>query len=510
MSRAKMKFKPITEDIGGLSKEELDARWELWRQGDLSWKLDDCQLPMYDEITNQSTMDSTMLISRRFGKSFTCLIAEIELCIQQDLIICKHACPTQKMVKEMIYPQLRIIFQDAPPEFNLDDMWNATEGKLKFPKTQSMITIAGTDGNNADNLRGTYAHIATCDEAGFMENLTYVVRQILRPQLLTTGGKIVLISTPNPRELAHEFHTEFVFPAEAAGKLLKLTIHDNKRLTEAEIQREIDSYPLKERDPAFIAEYLVEIPKVSEATIMPEFSLNKAEIVDDTLRLPNVCDTYVSGDVGVRDLTVFLFGYYDFNTATLCILDEYVSNGTEQTTESIVNAIKLKESTVFTTTEGFSIEPTKRVMDNALQMINDFNRTHGLRFIATKKDNKFAAVNEVRDLLASGRIKIHPRCRHLIYHMEHGKWKDKKGIKAEFDTLPDSIDGSIKGGHIDAQDAIIYMVRNVNFNRKPKGNIVPTIANENQHYGNANVQSNNPIREMMNKITGNKFTKRKK
>lgn len=509
MSRAKMKFKPITEDIGGLSKEELDARWELWRQGDLSWKLDDCQLPMYDEITDQSTMDSTMLISRRFGKSFTCLIAEIELCIQQDLIICKHACPTQKMVKEMIYPQLRIIFQDAPPEFNLEEMWNATEGKLKFSKTQSMITIAGTDGNNADNLRGTYAHMATCDEAAFMENLTYVVRQILRPQLLTTGGKIVLISTPNPRELAHEFHTEFVFPAEASGKLLKLTIHDNKRLTEAEIQREINSYPLKENDPAFIAEYLVEIPKISEATVMPEFSLNKNDIVDSTLVLPEICDTYVSGDVGVRDLTVFLFGYYDFKTAQLCILDEYVSNGTEQTTESIANAIKLKEQSTFTTNFGRFINPTKRVMDNALQMINDFSRLHGLRFIATKKDNKFAAVNEVRDIISAGRLKIHPRCKHLIYHMEHGKWKDKKGIKAEFDTLPDSIDGNIKGGHQDAQDAIIYMVRNVSFNRKPKDNSTISELTQDQ-YRNSSNEPISAMKNMMNKITGNNFTKRKK
>ena len=449
MSRAKMKFKPIVEDINGLSREELEARWELWRQGDLSWKLDECQLPIYDEILNQENMDSTLLISRRYGKSYTCLITEIEVCIQQPLIICKHACPTQKMVKEMIYPQLRIIFQDAPPEYDLDQMWNATEGKLKFPNG-SFITIAGTDGNNADNLRGTYAHLAFCDEAAFMENLTYVVRQILRPQLLTTGGKIVLLSTPNPRDLTHEFHTEFVFPAEAAGKLIKMTIYDNKRLTKEEIEREIRSYPLGDKDPAFRAEYLVEIPKVSEASVFPEFSLNKHNIVDPNLELVEGNETYIAGDVGVRDLTAFVFGYYDYKNATLCILDEYISNGTEQTTEGIANAIKLKESINFKTKNGIHIPPSKRIMDNQLQMINDFNRLHSLRITATKKDNKFAAVNDLRDLFANGRVKIHPRCKHLIYHLEHAKWKDKKGIKAEFDRLADSMDGEIKGGHVDA------------------------------------------------------------
>ena len=49
--------------------------------------------------------------------------------------------------------------------------------------------------------------------------------------------------------------------------------------------------------------------------------------LDDTLELPELCDTYVAGDVGVKDLTAYLFGYYDFEKATLCILDEYISNG---------------------------------------------------------------------------------------------------------------------------------------------------------------------------------------
>ena len=241
-------------------------------------------------------------------------------------------------------------------------------------------------------------------------------------------------------------------------------------MTKEQIQAEIDSYPLKEKDPAFLVEYMVEIPKVSEASVFPEFSQMKDDIIDDTLELPELCDTYVAGDVGVKDLTAYLFGYYDFEKATLCILDEFISNGLEQTTESIASAIKLKESINFK--QGSSIKyPTKRIMDNALQMINDFRKIHGLNFIATKKDNKFGAVNTVRDLLQQGRIKIHPRCKHLIYHMELCKWKDGKGVRAEFDHLPDSSDKLIMGGHADSADSLVYMVRNINFNKNPKNDI---------------------------------------
>lgn len=458
-----MIFKPILEE-GDISKEMREARWELWRMGDLSWKLQGCQKEMYDAITNQDETISTILASRRTGKSFTALVAEIEVCIQSPFIICKHACPTQKMVKEMIYPQLRIIFQDAPPEFDLESLWNISEGKLKFPNG-SMITIAGTDGNNADNLRGTYCHLATCDESGFMDNLDYVVKSILRPQTLTTGGKISLISTPNPTNIAHEFHTKYVFPAEASGKLTKFTIYDNTRISQEDINGIISDFTLGVEDPQFKVEYMVEIPKVTESTIVPEFASGRNQIVTEDFDIPNEVDFYVGGDHGVRDLSSFLFAFYDFKEAMLVVTDEWVGNGPEMTTTTIAEAIRRKEEIRFVTGNGFRKFPTKRVMDNNLQMIADLTRLHGLKFSATKKDNKVAQINNLRVLIEEGRLRIHPRCKNLIYHIEHAKWK--KGDKKVFDHLPPSTDGNLLGSHADCLDSLIYLVRNINFNKNP-------------------------------------------
>ena len=58
-------------------------------------------------------------------------MAAVEVCIQNPNAIVKYACPTQKMVKKMIYPALKVIFHDAPSEFSLDKLWNATEGELR-------------------------------------------------------------------------------------------------------------------------------------------------------------------------------------------------------------------------------------------------------------------------------------------------------------------------------------------------------------------------------------------
>lgn len=504
-----MKFVDVVESRE-MSQEETEARWELWRAGDLSWKLKPSQHKLYEALIDQDEIVTTATITRRGGKSFTALVTEIELCIQNPLIICKHACPTQKMVKEMIFPQLRIIFHDAPPEFDLDKMWNASEGKLHFPNG-SFISIAGTDGNNADNLRGTYCHFAVCDEAGFMDNLEYVVRQILRPQLLTTGGKMCLISTPNPRVVNHEFHTKFVFPAEALGKLIKFTIFENDLLTPEQIQQEIDSYPRGIDDPAFRVEYLVEVPRSSETSVVPEFYEMKKDIVFKTgeVEVPEYCDWYVSGDIGVKDLTVFIFGYYDFLNAQLVILDEWVKNGMDLTTTSIAAGIQEKETTWFKGINGTQETPKKRVMDNDLKLINDLRILHGLKFTATKKDNKIAQVNNLRVFIQEGRLKIHERCVHLIYHMENAQWKtSEKGVK-EFLHLDDSIDGKIKGGHADGLDTIVYMVRNLDQNSNPFP-YLPSRLTENQHRSRfkEEVDSRDKV-SLLKSITGN-FRRKKK
>ena len=103
-------------------------------------------------------------------------------------------------------------------------------------------------------------------------------------------------------------------------------------------------------------------------------------------------------------------------------------------------------------------------MDNDLKLLNDLQQIHEIMFIATKKDNKEAAVNNLRVWIQNDRIKIHPRCKHLLYHLEFGQW-DKN--RSKFKNLPDSQDKTIRGGHVDAVDALIYMVRNIHEHRNP-------------------------------------------
>ena len=439
-----------------------EARRKLWSLGEISYKLLGKQKDIYSYIRNNEKDVSIVLCSRRFGKSFSLCTSAIETCIRIPNAIVKYACPQQRMVTTIIKPIMRELLKDCPSE--LKPEWMAQEKIYRFPNG-SEIQIAGTDGGNAENLRGGYSHLCIVDEAGFCDDLDYVVNSIMLPTTDTTDGKLILASTPNFKDPNHEFHRKFAIPSEASGNIAKFTIYDSPMLTPEKIQKIIERYPGGVDNPKFKCEYMVEIPRSSETSVIPEFYFNKGNIVNSDVKKPSFYDAYVSMDVGFKDLTVALFAIYDFKEAKLKVLDEYVINGPEMTTTKIAEEIRKKESIRFINEETGEVEePYLRVMDNDLKLINDLSRLHGIQFIPTKKDNRDAAINNTRIWITEGRLEIHSRCKTLIYHLENAQWNKHR---TDFTHLEDSTDGEILGGHADALPALVYMIRNVIESRNP-------------------------------------------
>jgi len=438
---------------------------QLWRVGEISWKLMGKQKDIYKYIKDNSGDVSVVLCSRRFGKSYVLCSYAVETCLKIPNAVVKYACPTQSMVRTIIRPIMRKILEDCPED--LKPEWMSQEKVYKF-KNGSEIQVAGTDAGNADNLRGGSAQLCIIDEAAFCNDLDYVVNAILLPTTDTTDGKLILASTPNHKDPNHEFHEKFVFPFEAENRIAKFTIYESPMLTPAKIQKIINRYPGGEHNANFRCEYLVEIPISSELTVIPEFNKVKAEIVKEDLVAPSYYDAYVSMDVGFKDLTVALFSVYDFKNAKLKILDELVMNGPEMTTEKLAEEIAKKEALRFFDEETNEIiTPYLRVMDNDLKLLNDLSRLHQLQFIPTKKDNRDAAINNLRMWVGNGRIEIHPRCKTLIYHLERAQWNNQR---TDFKRLADSPDGNIRGGHADALASCQYLVRNILESRNPYPN----------------------------------------
>jgi len=444
-------------------QEIKEARARLWSIGNLEWKFDPTQKRMYEFWKGVEKKTTVINCARRLGKSYFLTIIAIQQCLQNPKSIVKFLQPEQKMIRINIRPIMNTIMEDCPvdlrPSFQTkDNIYKFTNG--------SEIQLAGTDNGNHEKLRGGDSHLCIIDEAAFVKSeLQYIVRSVLMPTTFLTGGKLLLSST-SPLEADHDF-AKYMEDAEINNSLFRVTLletlEDNKdvenpRFTPELIEEIIAEYPGGMSNDDFRRECLCEIIHDGENSIIPEFTDElKFDIVKPWPK-PAFYDSYVSMDVGFRDLTVVLFAYYDFENSVVVIEDELVMNGPTMTTEALAKNIKIKEHDLWTNpiSQEFS-PPYMRVSDNNLIMINDLQKLHGITFLPTAKDGKNEAVNKARIMIGGYRVYINPKCKVLIHHLKHGTWsKNKKS----FNRSPDN-------GHYDAIDAIIYLLRNINETKNP-------------------------------------------
>jgi hypothetical protein len=447
-----------------ISKSE--AIRELWKRGNLDFKFHKNQIKLKEQLHKTKGRIKTILCSRQFGKTHLLVGMALEKCIQKKGAIVFYVCPGLKQGQENIENVMRNLLNDCPEDMLPE--WKEQKKSYIFPNG-SVLRIAGTDNKNHESLRGRTADMCIVDEAGFADDLKYVVKSVLFPTVLHTKGKIFLVSTPSSL-FDHDFIQHFVLPAKAKNDLPIYTIHDNPRVDQDTLDEVRAEYIDWENDPEYQREYLCKIVQDRNSVVIPEFDEETELKIVRKHDRPAYYDIYVSGDIGFKDLTVFLFAYYDFMNATIVIEDELVMNGPSMTTERLAREIREKEEKLFVDCSNIPIPPYLRIMDNHPIMINDFQRLHNLTVIPTAKDDKEAQINHVRLMIKSKKIKIHPRCKHLIHHLKNATW-DKN--RKEFRRMNDIIgreggeSTSIRGGHADALDALIYLVRNVVKSKNP-------------------------------------------
>lgn len=480
------------------------AKALLWEAGELTWLLTDVQKEMKKNIETDSTRTSVVVASRRLGKTWMLVTLALEQCLKKPNSIVKFLLPKQKDVKTVIKPLLREITETCPS--HLIPIYNTQDKIYTFPHNGSEIHLAGAD-IGAEGLRGTRADLVILDETGFINDLLYSIRSILSPTIRTTRGRMVMASTPS-RDPQHEFIQHYMNPYKASGRLQIYDIYKNPNFTQEIIDEIIEDYPLGINDPDFRREYMCEVFVDEEAAVCPEFSHKKDVIVfnDETApEMPDFVDFYVGADIGFKDLTVMLFGYYDFKKGALVILDELVMNGPSMTTDALAKEISNKEKVNFFN-NNHEQKAYLRVMDVDLKLRNDLQLLHGIGFSVTKKDNREGAINEMRMWVNQERILIHERCKHLVYHLEFGQWKANR---SDFAKLPDTPDKTIRGGHVDAIPALYYLIRNIHTYRNPYPNTHGILTGSNVHMSVQRQEEKSEATEFMENILNLRKKKRR-
>lgn len=408
--------------------------------------LKDVQCNMFTQVyENEHSRKYIIHCARRLGKTYLLVILSSCVAYSKDNAQIRYASQTQKAVKKMVHPIFKEVFKTIKKEYR--PKWNSQEGAYIFPNG-SMVHVAGVNNGHADDLRGTAADLAVVDEAGFIDDLSYLVDSVLMPQLLTIPGAKLIMASSSPVSPAHEF-TEYIHESRVDKYYASYTIHDGGYSNELieEFCREAGG----EDATSWRREYLNEIIVDSDYAIIPEASNIKAGFHRSEYR--PYYHNYVSMDIGTKDLTVVLFGYYDFKRAKLVVESEYSINGPKMTTPIIASAIKEKEKTLWGNWEVY-----KRIADNNnLLLLQDLGYLHDCHFIPTSKDSLEAMVNEMRIFFANDRIEISEDCPLLLESVRFGFWNESRSGFGRSATL----------GHFDAIAALMYLIRNIDQTTNP-------------------------------------------
>lgn len=439
-----------------------------WKEGDLDYKLLPHQKELYasliSAIENKTVLKYVVNSSRRFGKSFVLCLIACEFALQQPGSYIRFAAPSGVQIREILHQHMRKICEDAPP--NIKPIMKGHIGKYVFPNG-SEITFAGVDGGHAENLRGNASHLNILDEAGSMDDLMYVLNDILLPQTLTTRGTTLIASTP-PRSPAHEF-CDVAREAEIKGNYSKFTIYDNTSIKPDELKLYIEEAGGKE-STTFKREYLCQFIVDSNLALCREWS---PDFIKNDKRDPYYVfyDKYVAMDIGVRDFTALIFGYYNFMEARLYIQDEITLKGQDVTTLNIAKEVKDKEKELWV-----NCNPKRsRISDsNNLILLQDLQSQHNINFSPTNKDQLEAMVNELRMWVGAGKVVIDPKCKQLIGCLEYGIWD----AGAKNSKVYKGFARAAGYGHFDHLAALIYLIRNIDpYNNPIPPNLGKTIEN---------------------------------
>lgn len=420
---------------------------EAWRRGLLTYLLHAGQRKL-DTAFKQSTGQLFVgNIARQFGKSYWAVSKAIELAIKKPKARLKFGTAFQTDLTEFILPTFDAVLADCPA--NLKPKYKVQGSKWVFPN-KSEIKLVGLD-KTPNSLRGNVIDMIVIDEAAFVDKLEYIYKSIIIPATLHRPNcKILFISTP-PVTPAHSFG-DFIQQAEIEGSYLKLTINENPLITEEDIERMAKAMGGR-HSTTFRRECLCELVLDEDLALVKEWS-------DHYVQEPprdqyyKYYHKYVAMDMGRKDHTALVFGYYDFKKATLFIEDDLTMYGPDWTSVSLKEAVSIKEKEIWgeTFVEGKQTGPFRRVADNNNpHLIVDLGSIHDLHFMETDKESLEAMVNEVRIMVNQGRIIVSPKAKMVIGCLKYGIW-DKN--RKEFSR-------NKVYGHFDHFAALMYLVRNL-------------------------------------------------
>ncbi len=427
-----------------LDLTKTESRRELWKMGIVApWYLRPSQLDVYQLLLREKFL--FIEAARRFGKTNSILAFVVEKLLQNPGWICRWCFPNKNQAREVLGAEIVKLQSDSPDYMRFK--YQSTDS-VYLCANGSKLYIRGVNEDRGDSARGPASNIIVCDEYGFWNEPDYIVREALFPQLENQPGQWLIKASTPPRNLGHRYYVERE-EAIRKNRFIQKIIYDNEALSKEELSVIIEESGGLE-SPAFRRERLCEPVSDPELLVIPEWS-DEFNVVPDDYPRPEFFTPYVGGDSGADDNTAVLFGYYDFVKNETIIEAELVVSG--RTSKEIVEMAKAIEAQVWN-----KVPVKKRVYDAAKQLIFDIYIDLKWPVQMPQKDDKLAAIHELRAEVGARRFKVKDKCKHVKRQLKVGMWKDDRHMDFE------RTEGL---GHLDAVAAAIYFNRAIDRKLNP-------------------------------------------
>lgn len=244
--------------------------------------------------------------------------------------------------------------------------------------------------------------------------------------------------TGNPESKAHWMYREIVTGSDPKWRVMNFGLDDNPTLTDEYKETIKTAFVGGEYQRMVLGEWAGDPDRM----VLPEFGDAKSAIVANHPR-PACFYPTLGMDLGQRDFTFGVFGYYDFLNDLIVVEDELVMK--HPNTTEVAEKVRAAEKSL-----GGSRE-LSRWCDQDLRFVEDMWALHRIRFIVTRRDDKEAQINALRVLIANKKLRINPKCENLVRHLEGATWNERR---TDYERTESE-------GHFDGVDALIYMVRNI-------------------------------------------------
>jgi hypothetical protein len=377
-----------------------------------------------------------------------------------------YAAPSGKQVDEFITPHFELLRRHAPAELRPE--YSSKLSAWVFANGAKIVVAGCEDKAKAERLRGPRAHMAVLDEAGFIPILDYVVESVLGWQLATTGGLMLMSSSP-PESPDHPF-VRLLARAEAAGRVFRATTPEAPHMT-AKLIDVVIARCGGEDTIAWKREGLAQIIVDPAWTVLPEFSVHEAAITRPHTR-PRWFLPTISGDLGFEDLTVIALGYYDFEHDVAVVEREIVKRRTRS------DVIDAEVSRVAAELWGPDARIHRRRIDAPPIVRADLGRAHVRidesageeqpdTWQATRNDDLRAAANAARVQVVRDRVRVDASCTTILAHAKYARWnRQRTGLER-----PSEADH-----HYDGCAALLYFLRDLDRHTNPTPALLPEIA----------------------------------